>query len=277
MRPLRLSWSGVRRRLGSRRGNLLFLDFDGTLVPIARDPESVKLDVGTKRVLSRLGMSEQVRLCIISGRRVRTLRSIIGMKDICYVGNHGFEIEASGVALSTSAISSVKIRRILGPVAGSLKTEFRSIQGVVLEDKEFTLSLHFRNLAHKDRKIFRIKCKELKSRFQNLPLIWREGKKVLEVLPDVRWNKGSAALLVCDQFPGRLPVILGDDKTDEDMFHALSRRGVTIRIGSSKNSAAEYYLDSQKQVIGLLRRLLSPKLKKPSKSGIILVSKRRIL
>lgn len=275
MRPLRLSWSGVRRRLESKR-KLLFLDFDGTLVPIAKDPESIKLDVRTKQVLSRLGVSEQVHLCIISGRRVRTLRSIIGMKDICYVGNHGFEIEAPGFALSASAVSSVKIRRILGPVAGSLKNEFGSIQGVVLEDKRFTLSLHFRNMAHKDLKIFRKKCKELKSRFQSLPLIWREGKKVLEVLPDVRWNKGSAALLVCDRFPGRLPVILGDDKTDEDMFRALSRRGVTIRIGSSKNSAAKYYLDSQKQVIGLLRRLLSPKLKKPSKSGIIWVSKRHI-
>lgn len=255
MRPLRLSWSAVRRRLESKK-KLLFLDLDGTLVPIAKDPESVKLDVRTKRILSRLGLSEEIRLCIISGRRVRTLRSIVGMKDICYVGNHGFEIEAPGIALSASVGSSVKIRQILGPVVRSIKKEFGSIQGVVLEDKKFTLSLHFRNLAHKDRKIFRKKCKELKSGFRRLPLIWREGKKVLEILPETAWNKGAAALLILNRFSGWTPVILGDDRTDEDMFLALRKRGVTVRIGRSKDSAAEYYLASQKRVADLLLKIL---------------------
>ena len=256
MKSLRKFWAEFRSELSTAEGILLFLDFDGTLAPIARDPESVRLDFETKKILSKLSASDRIRLCVISGRRIRALRSILGLKNVCYVGNHGFEIQASGVAPPTAAIAPGKIRKILRPVAQRLKAAFKSFSGVLFEDKRHTLSLHFRNVAEKDLKNFRKRFEDIKSGFLGLSLIWREGKRVFEVLPNIHWNKGSAALVICDRFPDRLPVILGDDRTDEDMFRALKKRGITVRVGRSQHSEAEYYLTSQRQVAAFLKKML---------------------
>ena len=251
MKPLWKFWERFGSKLSCKK-ILLFLDFDGTLVPIARDPESAKLSAASRQVLSRLSVSDRVRLCVISGRRVRTLKALLGIRNVSYVGNHGFEIEVPGLGLTAPAVSSAWIRKYLAPVAKRLKSQCRRFSGARLENKRHTLSLHFRKVAAKDLGAFRKIYENIKKEFSALPLVWREGKKVFEILPNVRWNKGSAALLVCDGFPDSFPVILGDDATDEDMFKALRMRGLTIRIGRSKKSYAKFYLPSQKEVLRFL-------------------------
>ena len=83
------------------------------------------------------------------------------------------------------------------------------------------------------------------------------GKKVLEVMPRINWNKGAAVEYIIYQTGGGVcPVYVGDDRTDESAFAALEQKGVTVRVGRKKDTAASYYLKSQKEICCLLKFLL---------------------
>ena len=82
------------------------------------------------------------------------------------------------------------------------------------------------------------------------------GKKVLELVPNIHWDKGKAALFLLEKFNKTcLPVYVGDDVTDETAFNALKEYGITIRVGKSKQTQAEYYLRGQWEVLRLLQYL----------------------
>ena len=84
-----------------------------------------------------------------------------------------------------------------------------------------------------------------------------KGKKVMELTPNVSWDKGSAALWILRQLKDKcLPIYIGDDQTDETAFKALNKKGITIRIGRSKKTAAEYYLKGHWEVPRLLKDIL---------------------
>jgi trehalose-phosphatase len=94
-----------------------------------------------------------------------------------------------------------------------------------------------------------------KKRYRKYPLVWRKGKKVWELRPDVSWGKGHMADYLAKKYPGALTIAIGDDVTDEDMFKVLKRRGLTARVGFSKLSAADYYLRSPADVVKFLKKL----------------------
>ena len=90
-------------------------------------------------------------------------------------------------------------------------------------------------------------------------LLLSSGKKVIELRPNLCWNKGDAAAKAVELF-GRdkrpLVIYAGDDATDEDAFRALARRAVTIRVGRKGNTRAKYYLRSTKEMMAMLKELL---------------------
>jgi trehalose-6-phosphatase len=241
VRDLFRSFSKIRRRLRGRR-ILLFLDCDGTLCPIASHPSQVRLDPVTKKTLGRLSALKTRRICVISGRKLSELRAIIGLRGLIYVGNHGYEIRGLGPLPP-------------GPVRRARKhLRFVRILALV-EDKGYTLSLHYRNLRKDRDRAFSEMIKYLRAASARYPLVWRRGKKVWEIRPQGSWGKGRALVHILKRLPGSYPIALGDDKTDEDMFSALERRGLTVRVGYSRGSKASYYLRGQRQVLPFLRAL----------------------
>jgi len=83
-----------------------------------------------------------------------------------------------------------------------------------------------------------------------------KGKKLLELIPDVSWNKGKATLYILQRLKeDYLPIYIGDDQTDETAFKALCRRGITIRVGKSKKTLADYYLKDHREVLRLLKQI----------------------
>ncbi|MEW6118428.1 MAG: trehalose-phosphatase [Nitrospirota bacterium] len=81
-----------------------------------------------------------------------------------------------------------------------------------------------------------------------------KGKKVLELLPDIMWDKGSAVLWILRRLEDvHLPVYVGDDVTDENAFRAIGNKGITIRVGTSKKTCAQYYLKTSREVQRLLQ------------------------
>ena len=265
-------WDKVVRRVKKATQILLFLDYDGTLTPIAARPEMAVLSSQAKEILKQISHHSLFKLAIISGRSLSVIKALVGLENIAYVGNHGLEIECPlwhCQAQGREKISFIhpiakEIEPVLKKLEQSLRERLVGIDGVIIENKGLTLSVHYRlareTAVKKIKKLF-LEAIEYGNARDKLQVT--EGKKVLELRPPVEWNKGKAIewLLKIYGTPGNLPFFAGDDVTDEDGFKVLHRvGGISIFVGEDKaSSAADYYLDSPEQLYHWLEKLLEGK------------------
>jgi trehalose 6-phosphate phosphatase len=241
---------------GSGRKIALFLDFDGTLVPIQKDPAQCFLSDATKKILTSLSGSDCCYLGVLSGRSLSDIRKRVRIRKIYYAGNHGLDIQ--GPDLSYTHPKALLSKPAINFAERALRKEIANIDGAWIENKKLTVSLHFRSVKEENialvKKVFHAVADEFAEK-KLLSVI--KGKKVLELAPDVSWNKGSAALWILRQLKDKcLPIYIGDDRTDETAFRALNKKGITIRVGRSKKTDAEYYLKGHWEVTRLLKEIL---------------------
>ena len=239
----------------------LFLDCDGTLTPIVDIPDKAIISGETKRLLYSLSQKKNCRIAIISGRGLADIKKKVGLKNIIYSGNHGFQIE--GPKIKYEMAVPLGYKKILERIKIQLKEKLSGIKGVFVEDKKLSLALHFR-LA--DRQQVTI----VKTVFHESVILYlvrnkikiRPGKKILEVIPPVHWDKGKIVLwlLARQEALSRsekiIPIYIGDDTTDEDAFKALKNRGLTVFVGHVDSSQAKYYVKNIKEVHELLKYIL---------------------
>ena len=269
MRHLFQCWDEVAERVKQATQILLFLDYDGTLTPITIRPDMAELPPRASELLREISQHNLFKLAIVSGRSLSDIKRLVGLENIAYVGNHGLEIE---YPLSYSQGRSPKPITFVHPIAEEfrpwlrrleqrLTERLRSVDGVLIENKGLTLSLHYR-LAEETalEYIERLFVEAIEAEQATVELQITRGKKVLELRPALGWNKGKAIewLLKVYGTAGSLPVFAGDDITDEDGFGVLRRvGGVSILVGEgSFSSTADYHLDSPEQLHHWLERLL---------------------
>ena len=146
---------------------------------------------------------------------------------------------------------------IINHIRQQLQKEIEDIDGVWLEDKKFTLSLHFRSVKTEDiPRIKKVFYNVVNKYSEKKLLAVIKGKKVLELVPDVSWDKGKAVLWVLQRLKDKyLPVYVGDDQTDETAFKSLRKKGITIRVGKSKKTFAYYYLKGYWEISRLLQQV----------------------
>lgn len=258
MRPRRIDVPALAGELASKERLLLFLDFDGTLAPIERTPREAKLPEGTRELIRRLEGHPGVDVVVISGRTVKDIRSKVGLPGVYFAGNHGLEIEGPG--LSFCHPKALALRPVLRGLARDLRRDCRDLAGVIVENKGMSVSVHYRRLPRERLKELARLVRLTRKRTAGLPVRWRTGHKVWEILPEAGWDKGRAALLLLRRLRNPFPIALGDDRTDEDMFRSLRAKGVTIRIGCPRPSLAQYCLRSQRETarfLGLLEASLN--------------------
>jgi len=221
---------------------LLALDFDGTLAPIVSRPEAAQMRASTSRLLARA--SALYPTVVISGRahpdvvaRVKGL----GLRSV--VGNHGLEPWKA-----TRRIHK-RVREWRPLFESALGDE----PGVMIEDKNYSLAVHFRRSRAKKR-VKKI-VEDIAASLQRVRMI--PGIEVINIVPADAPHKGIAlererSRLHCDT-----AIYIGDDETDEDVF-ALDQPGrlLTIRVGRKESSRADFYIDSQKDIDALLRLLV---------------------
>lgn len=241
---------------------LVFLDYDGTLVPIAPTPAMARMPRETKKLLLALEKNKQCRVAIISGRPLKEIKKLVGIKGLIYAGNHGMEIEGDGMGLCVELPASYKKK--LEQLKGKLLQSLSRTKGVLIEDKGSTLSLHYR-LANRAgamaaKKIIKQLASPLVASGQVNLLC---GKKVFELRPPINWDKGKAVEWILknirrNQWKGYaiLPLYIGDDTTDEDAFRALKGKGLTVFVGGPKKSQAAYSLKGVADVIRFLTTLM---------------------
>ncbi|OGL46765.1 MAG: trehalose-phosphatase, partial [Candidatus Schekmanbacteria bacterium RBG_13_48_7] len=204
----------------------LFLDYDGTLSPIAPSPPKALLPTDAKKILEKLLKTNQCELAVISGRSVSNLKKLIGIRNVTYIGTHGFEID--GPAIRFRKRIPVKYQATLKNIERKLHNKLAPFNGVLIENKGISLSLHYRLVSRKN-------IPSVKKMFYDIagPYVKKNkiktgrGKMVLEIRPPVKWNKGAAVLWLLEKkYAGfrnmpLAPVYIGDDRTDEDAFKVL--------------------------------------------------------
>lgn len=254
-------WNEFKTEL-SKKYVMLFLDYDGTLTPIAERPESAKLSRVMKNMLARLTLCENLSVSIVSGRSLEQLKELIGVSGLLYVGNHGFEIDGPGIRHIHPG--AVETQTIMAEIFESLTNNFKVMPGIIIENKIYTLSVHYRQVL--DEKVDRVRTLFLNTIFPFLDqakVIFTEGKKVLEVRPALGWNKGTAVSwlfgrkLASMPAQSALPIYVGDDKTDEAALKAMRNIGIGIKINEAAPEAsyAGYYLRNPEELYEFLERI----------------------
>ncbi len=270
MRYLFADWDKIEKRLASGHVYLL-MDFDGTLAAIRRHPALARLSGEAVRALRNiLTHRKDISLAVVSGRSLRDIRRRVGIKGILYAGNHGLEAEGPGIRFVVP--EALKAKRIVKKISASLKKEYSGFKGVVVEDKGLTISVHFRMVSPS-------RVKDVERRLERIAAPYKakgkirvmSGKKVWEIRPPIKWDKGKAAIRLIKEkkktLKGKiLPVYIGDDTTDEDAFKAIGKRGVCVFVGGKRKSSAPYYLKGTREVIKFLRNVMLVK-KKKGKTG----------
>ncbi|OGW32422.1 MAG: trehalose-phosphatase [Nitrospirae bacterium GWF2_44_13] len=255
MNPRYILKENVFKKISKGQKIALFLDFDGTLVPIRKEPSRCVLAEKMKEQLESLTGSESCYLSILSGRSLSDIRGMVCIRDICYSGNHGLII--SGNNMTYIHPKALIAKPFIDRAVRMLNKEIAGIEGAWIEGKKLTASLHFRSVRKNDVPLVKKAFYNVVSEFSgDRTLAVIKGKQVLELAPDASWNKGSAALWILNNLKGKyLPVYVGDDWTDETAFRALNKRGITIRVGKSAKTAANYYLKSQREISAFLKRV----------------------
>ena len=239
----------------ARRGDRLavFLDYDGTLTPIVSHPEAAWLSESMRETLRSL--VGRVPVAILSGRDLDDVRGRVHVDGIVYAGSHGFDIMGAG-----------GLRRELGgeylPVLDAAETELREaldeIPGAQLERKHFSVAAHYRNVNENEASKVALAVDAVAAKHRELRRI--NGKKVYELLPDIDWNKGKAVLWLLETLElergSALPIFIGDDRTDEEAFRALEKRGVGILVSEQPQvTAASYSLNNPEEVERFLQKI----------------------
>lgn len=271
-RSLWAAWPGLSGRIARAGEVALFLDYDGTLTPIAKHPSRAHLSAAMRRLLRGLLKDPDVWVAIVSGRELEDLKRRVRVPGLYYVGNHGLELEGPEMHYLNPAAR--KSRQTLRKVLGELKMALRGIKGAWVEDKKLTLSAHSRQVASKEKILVRNAVYEVTRPYQVKKLVRVTfGKEVFEVRPPVHWDKGKVVRwLLARQEAIRegeaLPVYVGDDLTDEDAFEALGRRGVTVAVGPNDPlTRAAYTVKSPVEVKRFLRLLLEARRSASSGEG----------
>lgn len=251
-------WQRVRKRLLGKHV-ILMLDYDGTLAPICDTPGEARLPYASKEVLLRLAASAFCKIAIISGRTLADIKKMVDLKGIIYVGNHGLQIEGPKIKFESPVPSGY--RKLLNVLKEELTRKLSCVKGVFIEDKQLTLTVHFRLVAKKQVAFVKTVFHEtvIVALVRNKIKI-KPGKKVLEIRPPVNWDKGKSVLWLLGRYKfmlgnNTIPLYMGDDVTDEDAFKALLRKGITVAVGKDSDSSAQYYLRSPDEVKECLLRI----------------------
>jgi trehalose 6-phosphate phosphatase len=219
----------------------VFLDVDGVLAPIVSRPEDARVPDDIRVELRRL-VARYALVACVSGRAGADAREIVGVPELTYVGNHGLEL-APGAEEWTGRLASF--------LAG--------VDWPRTENKGLTASLHFRDM---DEGAARRELDAIAERARTDGFVTRYGRMVLELVPPLAANKGTAVRRLLEERGLQRALYAGDDTTDLDAFAALEPLALHVRVAvmspegpPALRAAAEIVLESQADVLSLLREL----------------------
>ncbi len=248
------SYGQIVAVVAARRPAVL-LDFDGTLSAIVDDPGAATLVEGAADALKAL--AAQCDVAVLSGRDLADIVARVGLPGIWYAGSHGFELVAPDGTThhNETAASAVDA---LEQAAAELREGCAHLAGVRVEHKRFAVAVHYRNAAPG---AVREATATVHRVGQRSGLRVTNGRKVIELRPNVAWDKGKTLEWILHRIaePDPLPIYIGDDLTDEDAFDAVRHDGIGVVARHDEDgdrpSAARFALDGPDAVREFIERL----------------------
>jgi trehalose-phosphatase len=248
---------------GQLRGTplVVMLDIDGTLCNLMPQHEHARVPDETRDVLKQLMHMPDVHVAFVTGRSVADALRIVGIDGIHIHGNHGIEIVGPDGTVEID-VAARNAELPLRTAAATLERVARDVPGVSIEDKRYTLSLHYRLAPAESVDRLRDTVQDIGER---LGLVMTEGNHVLELRPPNAADKGRAVLRIAREHgantaPASL-LFAGDDLSDEDAFRALRShlpQAVTISVGDRVPvTAARYRLADPGALHEVLERIVA--------------------
>nr|XP_051212340.1 trehalose 6-phosphate phosphatase RA3-like [Lolium perenne] len=254
---------------------VMFLDYDGTLSPIVEDPDSAVMTEDMRDAVRRL--AQNFPTAIVSGRGRDKVFNFVKLEELYYAGSHGMDIKGpitvskhkakwlfdlSSQADEVLCQPATEFLPVIQEVYETLTAKMDSIPGAMVENNKFCLSVHFRCVHEEEWDGL---GKEVRAVLEGYPdLCLTKGRKVLEIRPSIKWDKGNALEFLLESlgYAGRgdvFPIYIGDDRTDEDAFKVLRDMGHGIGVLVTKfpkETTASYSLREPAEVKDFLRKLV---------------------
>jgi trehalose 6-phosphate phosphatase len=231
----------------------LLLDIDGTLLDLAPTPREVWVPPGLAETLEGLLERTSGALALVSGRSLNDIDLIFAPKQFPAVGGHGAEMR-----LSTADNEAVASHA--PPMDKELKLRLAAIAklspGILLEDKGYSLALHYRLAPHAEKAIYEA-VSLIRADLPNAPIEVLPGKSVCEIKHS-GFNKASGVreLMKHAPFRGRRPLFIGDDVTDETVFAIMpDMNGLAFSVGRRAQGVNGHF-DEPSDVRAFLAHLL---------------------
>ncbi|XP_076945620.1 putative trehalose-phosphate phosphatase D [Bidens hawaiensis] len=245
---------------------VIFLDYDGTLSPIVENPDQAYMAPEMREAVKNV--AKYFPTAIVSGRCRAKVYNFVRLSELYYAGSHGMDIKGPSSRKhkgnqNVLCQPAKEFLPMMTEVYKILLEKTKGILGANVEDNKFCLSVHFRCVEEES---WNDLAKIVKSVLKDYPkLKLTQGRKVLEIRPTIKWDKGNAIEFLMESLgyansKDVLPVYIGDDKTDEDAFRVLQERGQGFGILVSKvpkETDAVYSLQEPSEVMHFLQRLVT--------------------
>ena len=244
----------------------VLLDVDGVLAPIVSHPDDAHMPETTRRPLIEVAKRYGVVACV-SGRRASDARRIVSLGSIAYLGSHGSEVLRPGsIKPEMDRELQAWTRRVQDFAHDAFGDDLRQLR-VRLEDKEAIAALHWRGVPDEDDAESAIRAVAERAERAGFTTHW--GRKVLEIRPPVRIDKGAGIVSLLRDTDLSAGLYVGDDVTDLDAFRGLDelvekgRLGRAVKIGvrsdegpAKLTAEADWMVEGTEGVRDLLRALL---------------------
>jgi trehalose-phosphatase len=248
----------IETKVVSASSLVVYVGFDGTLAPMVANPELARLPAQTQSVLEDLSTREGVLVALMCGQPLADLRARVGISSVVCGGDHGLEIE--GASLRFEHPEMARRRLSLADLNHRLSALPLLFAGIHVEARTLSTSIHFRQADELSREHLRTIVGSLVPA-DHPDFVVTEGAESYEIRPRVDWNKGDAVRWIHERIKASqvLPVVIGDDPTDEQAFGALDG-AISIRVGihagSAQPTSARYCVNGEARVGDVLHWIL---------------------
>ncbi|KAK1435487.1 hypothetical protein QVD17_01251 [Tagetes erecta] len=246
---------------------VIFLDYDGTLSPIVENPDHAYMDPQMREVVKNV--AKYFPTAIVSGRCRAKVYNFVRLSELYYAGSHGMDIKGPSSRKHQQGNQNVLCQPakdflpMMNEVYKILTEKTKDIRGSNVENNKFCLSVHYRCVEEQSWSDLADRVKSVLKDYPKLKLT--QGRMVLEIRPTIKWDKGNAIEFLMESLgysnsKDVLPIYIGDDRTDEDAFKVLRKRGQGFGILVSKlpkETDAVYSLREPFEVMYFLQRLVT--------------------
>ncbi|MEF8879364.1 MAG: trehalose-phosphatase [Candidatus Thermoplasmatota archaeon] len=257
-KPLSKQLHKISKKIENTEQCNLFLDYDGSLVSFKNRPEEVYTPEKIKQTLGKI--PKKIHVLIITGRNLEEIKKLLPMEKISFAATHGIQIKLEGKEEYVLERAK-KTQPLLKKIKKHVEEKFEEKKDVIVEDKKYTLALHYRQLPDREANKIVEKFKNIVKKYdRKQKLEFLHGSKVIEIRPK-GWDKGKAVehIQKTQKEKADLNIYIGDDVTDEDAFRYLRQQDNNITIyvknDSDIKTNAEWWVKNPEEVYHFLEEI----------------------